>query len=47
LPEEGDNVMINGEAVATIYHTPGHSPGSVCYLFEKLNKIYTGDTLFR
>jgi len=47
LIKEGDKVMINSEAVATIYHTPGHSPGSVCYHFEKLNKIYTGDTLFR
>jgi glyoxylase-like metal-dependent hydrolase (beta-lactamase superfamily II) len=45
--KEGENVMINGEPVAKIYHTPGHSPGSVCFLFEKLNKIFTGDTLFR
>jgi len=45
--KEGDKVMINGEAVASVYHTPGHSPGSICFLFEKLNKIFTGDTLFR
>ena len=25
-------------------HTPGHTPGSVCYLAE--NKLVTGDTLF-
>jgi glyoxylase-like metal-dependent hydrolase (beta-lactamase superfamily II) len=45
--KEGDHVVLNGEEVATVYHTPGHSPGSVCYFFEKLNKLYTGDTLFR
>ena len=26
--------------------TPGHSPGSVCYLFEEQKAIFTGDTLF-
>ena len=25
-------------------HTPGHTPGSVCYLADK--KLITGDTLF-
>jgi hydroxyacylglutathione hydrolase len=27
-----------------VMHTPGHSPGSICLLGEKL--IFTGDTLF-
>ncbi|ORX77855.1 Zn-dependent hydrolase [Anaeromyces robustus] len=45
--KDGDHVKINGEDVATIIHTPGHSPGSVCFHFEKLNKLYSGDTLFR
>ena len=27
-----------------VYHTPGHSPGSVCLLAE--DKLLTGDTLF-
>jgi len=22
--EEGDHVVLNGEEVATVYHTPGH-----------------------
>lgn len=28
----------------TCYHTPGHSPGSQCFLVE--NVLFTGDTLF-
>ena len=28
-----------------VVHTPGHSPGSVCYYFS--DKLFTGDTLFK
>ncbi len=28
-------------------HTPGHSPGSVCFYFPPLNLLASGDTLFR
>ena len=27
-------------------HTPGHSPGSVCYLCQSEGVMFTGDTLF-
>lgn len=27
-------------------HTPGHTPGSMCFLFEKYNLLVAGDTLF-
>lgn len=29
-----------------IIKTPGHTPGSVCYYFEKEKIIFTGDTIF-
>jgi hydroxyacylglutathione hydrolase len=29
----------------TVLHTPGHTKGSVCYLYR--NELYTGDTLFK
>lgn len=27
-------------------HTPGHSPGSTCFLADALGAVFTGDTLF-
>ncbi len=42
--QEGDRIMVGGEVLEVI-HTPGHSPGSVCYHGGGL--IFSGDTLFR
>ena len=40
-----DNDEINiGKIKVEVIHTPGHTPGSVCFLAE--NKLITGDTLF-
>jgi len=41
--DENDEIKI-GKVKVKVMHTPGHSPGSVCYLLD--NKIITGDMLF-
>ena len=41
--EEGQEVRI-GRSALRVIHTPGHSPGSVCFLGE--NFLLSGDTLF-
>ncbi len=40
---DGDKISV-GKVKIEVLHTPGHTPGSVCYLVE--NKLITGDTLF-
>ncbi len=40
---DGDNIDIAGMSFKVI-HTPGHTPGSACYITE--NTIFSGDTLF-
>ena len=43
LVEEGSRLPFGGGEI-TVMHTPGHSPGSVCYLYNDL--MFSGDTLF-
>lgn len=45
LLSDGDEIQV-GNATFTVIHTPGHSPGSVCYLCEAEGIMLTGDTLF-
>lgn len=33
------------DQLITVYHTPGHTKGSVCYLYD--DKLFTGDILFK
>jgi len=37
-------ILTVGDEQLTVLHTPGHSPGSVCFLTS--GAIFTGDTLF-
>ena len=41
--DHGDILNLGGVAV-TIIHTPGHTPGSQCFLVQ--DRLITGDTLF-
>ena len=43
LLKDGSLIKFGNEALKVL-HTPGHTPGSICLLDEKL--VFTGDTLF-
>jgi glyoxylase-like metal-dependent hydrolase (beta-lactamase superfamily II) len=44
-PNEGDVVEVDGVRL-TVIHTPGHTPGSLCYYAEE-GLLFSGDTLFQ
>jgi glyoxylase-like metal-dependent hydrolase (beta-lactamase superfamily II) len=41
--------LADGQEIAglTVIHTPGHSPGAVCFRAPELGCVFTGDTLFQ
>jgi glyoxylase-like metal-dependent hydrolase (beta-lactamase superfamily II) len=41
-----DEIEIDKNIKIQTIHTPGHTAGSVCYLFKNANALFTGDTLF-
>lgn len=43
---DGDVYEVAGIEL-TAKHTPGHSPGSTCFVAPALNAVFTGDTLFQ
>jgi glyoxylase-like metal-dependent hydrolase (beta-lactamase superfamily II) len=45
LVEDEQSVTI-GSLQFTVLATPGHTPGGVCYLDERANLVFTGDSLF-
>lgn len=43
---DGDSLPVAGIELRAL-HTPGHSPGSVCWHAPELNGVFSGDTLFQ
>ena len=44
--ENEENIDLN-ELQGKALHTPGHTPGSMCFLFESQKLLIAGDTLFQ
>lgn len=45
LLNDGDELFLGKEKIS-VMHTPGHTPGGVCYIDEASRAIISGDTLF-
>lgn len=43
---DGQELDLQLNEPVKVIHTPGHTPGSVCYYFEKSGLLLSGDTLF-
>lgn len=39
-------IIIAGDVHIKVIHTPGHTPGSVCYFLKELNFLIAGDTVY-
>lgn len=50
---EPDHLFVDGETLSIgemlfkVIHTPGHTPGGVCFYFDKEGVLFSGDTLFK
>lgn len=44
--EEGQRIDV-GNLSLEVLHTPGHSPGCVCFYLARESVLFSGDTLFR
>lgn len=44
MPHEGGDVVPVGDVSVELVHTPGHTPGSQCFLVD--GRLVSGDTLF-
>jgi glyoxylase-like metal-dependent hydrolase (beta-lactamase superfamily II) len=45
LLQEGETIKL-GDYSLSVIHTPGHTPGGVCYYADKTGILFSGDTLF-
>lgn len=43
--EHGDEIVMPDLSIKVL-HTPGHTPGSVCFFLKNQNLLFAGDTLF-
>ena len=43
---EGGDTLAVGRMTLSFIHTPGHTPGSTCFLLEGHPIVFSGDTLF-
>jgi glyoxylase-like metal-dependent hydrolase (beta-lactamase superfamily II) len=43
--EDNDNILLDDELTLKVFHTPGHSAGSVSYFFERDKVLFCGDAV--
>ena len=46
LLADGQSLKL-AEAKIKVFHTPGHTPGSVCYHIRETGALFTGDTILK
>ena len=46
LLHDGDQVDLGGGRIITVYHTPGHSPGHLCFWDSQRGFLFSGDLLY-
>lgn len=44
---EGDRFALGNKISFEVLHTPGHTPGSVCFYYPPLNIMFSGDLIYR
>lgn len=44
--EDGQQIDVGGQFTINVIHTPGHTPGGVCFHIPEEGLLFSGDTLF-